>query len=62
MPPVLKALLFGNFAIGCGVSGLAATLPEISPPMSSTTNTTVAMRNAASSRPRERPAAAWLWS
>ena len=30
MPPVLKALLFGNFAIGCGVSGLAATLPEIS--------------------------------
>ena len=22
MPPVLKALLFGNFAIGCGVSGL----------------------------------------
>lgn len=29
-PPVLWALLFGNFVVGCGVNVLPATLPEIS--------------------------------
>jgi predicted MFS family arabinose efflux permease len=30
MPPVLWALLFGNFVIGCGVNVVPGTLPEIS--------------------------------
>ena len=30
IPPVLWALLFGNFVVGCGVNVLPSTLPEIS--------------------------------